>query len=301
MTGKLITLACSALFAGAAAQAARGQTTAVECAGPVYEAKEVTRRAVLVEKPEPGFTEEARANGVSGKVTISAVLCGDGRVTDIRVGEGLPHGMTERAVEAARRIKFRPAKKDGRAVSQWLRIEYLFDVTEGDDCRQKPGLCAGLLVQTVGVQGNRRMKAAEILSRIKTKPGDVYDPAQVQRDLQALLEPPNFDPAATFVSMTDGAGGVVVIFTVMERPIIRDIAFDGLESAGDDEVRAALRERIPGFVTESPYDAGKAEHASRVIRDLLAARGLPNSTVEVRVEEVSAVSVALTFVVKERR
>jgi TonB family protein len=94
----------------------------------VMRAGEVTRRAVLVSKPEPGFTEQARRNNVTGVVKLRLALRADGTVSDISVLKGLPDGLTERAIEAARRIRFTPAQKDGRNVSQWVSVEYNFNI-----------------------------------------------------------------------------------------------------------------------------------------------------------------------------
>ena len=42
--------------------------------------------------------------------------------------KGLPHGLTERAIAAARAIQFTPTQKDGQAVSQWVTVEYNFEI-----------------------------------------------------------------------------------------------------------------------------------------------------------------------------
>src|SRR5215207_2969051 len=98
------------------------------CSGPVYSAKEVTRRAKITYLREPGYTEKARANGVRGRVVLTAVLCRTGKVTDIKVVESLPDGLTEEAVESTRGIRFEPAEKDGQAVSQTLKRECNFNL-----------------------------------------------------------------------------------------------------------------------------------------------------------------------------
>ncbi|MBD0373542.1 MAG: energy transducer TonB, partial [Pyrinomonadaceae bacterium] len=46
----------------------------------------------------------------------------------IRAVKGLPDGLTEKAIAAARQIKFVPAQKDGRNVSQYIQIEYNFNL-----------------------------------------------------------------------------------------------------------------------------------------------------------------------------
>ena len=93
-----------------------------------FNAKDVTRKAVLLSKPEPGFTEEARKNNVTGVVKLRMVLSAGGSVSNISVVKGLPDGLTEKAIQAARRINFSPAQKDGRNVSQWVTIEYNFNI-----------------------------------------------------------------------------------------------------------------------------------------------------------------------------
>ncbi len=96
--------------------------------GPVFTSQEVTRKAVLVLRREPQYTEEARQAHLSGNVRIKAVLSTSGKVTNIEVTKSLSHGLTEKAIEAARQIVFIPAMKDGKFVSQTFMAEYNFSV-----------------------------------------------------------------------------------------------------------------------------------------------------------------------------
>lgn len=93
----------------------------------IYSPKDVDVKARILSRPEPIYTEEARRNQVSGTVILRAVFSASGQMTNIRVVSGLPNGLTERAIEAARQIRFTPAMKDGRAVSQYIQIEYNFN------------------------------------------------------------------------------------------------------------------------------------------------------------------------------
>lgn len=94
----------------------------------VFKHDATTTRAEITSKPEPLYTEQARQLGISGTVRLRMVLSFDGKVRHILVVAGLKGGLTEMAVEAARRIKFTPATKDGRPVSQFVTIEYNFHV-----------------------------------------------------------------------------------------------------------------------------------------------------------------------------
>lgn len=94
----------------------------------IFTAKEVDKKLQLTKKPEPSYTDEAKAKGVEGIVVLTAVFSSAGKVTDIRVVSGLPYGMTERAIEAARKIKFVPAMKEGKHVSIRMQLEYNFNL-----------------------------------------------------------------------------------------------------------------------------------------------------------------------------
>lgn len=94
----------------------------------VFSARDVSRKAQVTDKPEPLYTEEARKNQVTGTVTLSMVLNANGTVTNIAAVSRLPDGLTEKAIEAARRIRFIPAEKDGHKVSQYAKIMYNFNI-----------------------------------------------------------------------------------------------------------------------------------------------------------------------------
>ena len=86
-----------------------------------------TRAAVIKHQPLAGSTPAARANQVEGKIILSLVLSTSGEATHIDVVEGLPFGLNEEAIEAARLIEFEPAMhREGRLLAQWMRVEYVF-------------------------------------------------------------------------------------------------------------------------------------------------------------------------------
>src|SRR2546421_28087 len=104
--------------------APRAETTSSN----IWNAKDVTRKAIVVWKSEPWYTQAARAHRVVGTVVVQAVFGENGYVTDITVVRGLKDGLDENAIEAARNIRFFPAEKDGQRVSQRMLLEYNFDL-----------------------------------------------------------------------------------------------------------------------------------------------------------------------------
>jgi len=94
----------------------------------VYPAPQVTERARVLLKPEPQYTEDARRNQITGRVVLRVVFSRTGEVTNIRAIHALPFGLTERAIAAARLIRFRPATKAGRSVNVYMQLEYNFNL-----------------------------------------------------------------------------------------------------------------------------------------------------------------------------
>ena len=87
---------------------------------------EVTTKAIVLAKPEPAYTDEARGAHITGTVVLRAVFSADGTIRHILIVRGLPLGLTEQAVMAAQRIRFTPATVDGVPVSMFVQLEYNF-------------------------------------------------------------------------------------------------------------------------------------------------------------------------------
>ena len=94
----------------------------------IFQGRDVTTKARLLSKPEPQYTEEARKNQITGTVVLKVVFASSGQITNIQTMRGLPYGLTEKAIAAARNIRFEPATKDGHKVSMWMQLEYNFNL-----------------------------------------------------------------------------------------------------------------------------------------------------------------------------
>jgi len=94
----------------------------------IYKNSELTTKPRVLSRPNPDYNEIARKDKVSGTVVLRCVFGADGRIRHIGVISGLPDGLTQRAIDAAKLIKFIPATKDGRPVSVWMQLEYNFNL-----------------------------------------------------------------------------------------------------------------------------------------------------------------------------
>ena len=96
----------------------------------IVSAKESDSRAEITAKPKPSYTKEARRIGIQGFVTLKVLLSASGKISRVRVVKGLRAGLTESAIRVACKIEFKPATKDGQAVSQWVTAEYVFRLAD---------------------------------------------------------------------------------------------------------------------------------------------------------------------------
>lgn len=68
---------------------------------------------VILTKPLPGYTKLAREKNVTGSVLLIVTFRTNGLISGIKVKDGLDSGLTERAIEATKRIRFLPPERNG--------------------------------------------------------------------------------------------------------------------------------------------------------------------------------------------
>ena len=75
---------------------------------------------------EPEFTDDARRANYQGSVSIKLIVDSQGNPQDVRLVSHLGMGLDEKAIEAVRQYKFRPAMYEGHAVSVQILVEVDF-------------------------------------------------------------------------------------------------------------------------------------------------------------------------------
>jgi TonB family protein len=268
------------------------------CVGRIFQSGEIPigQKAKIIFKPAPNMTQEALQHDVHGRVVLEGVLCRTGRVTDLRVIEGLTYGMTDEAIKAARSVKFIPAEVKWHSVSQTIRFEYLFNDRGAGGIAANDA--AGGLVERIEVVGYRRISRADIIKHIQTKLGEPYSQEQIQRDLASILSTGNFDALRTRVTMEAGVrGGVVIVFEVQELPLISEVKFHGLGRVSESLIVQILLDNHIDVRNGAVYDPTKVRVAIDVITRFLKSNERNDVKVEERTERVSATNVALSFVI----
>jgi outer membrane protein assembly factor BamA len=101
-------------------------------------------------------------------------------------------------------------------------------------------------VVAVSVTGNTHIPTDRILSVVRTKVGDPFDPAVVQQDLRAIADLGFFADQAPPI-IRQRPDGVAITFRVIENPVVTSIRFNGNKSVSADTL-LALMDTAPGQV-----------------------------------------------------
>lgn len=88
----------------------------------------VTTAFKIISKPKATYTDAARINNVQGSVLVKVTLLASGQIGSVTAVRGLPHGLTERAIAAARQIKFEPKKINGIPQTTIVTFDYGFNI-----------------------------------------------------------------------------------------------------------------------------------------------------------------------------
>lgn len=81
---------------------------------------------------KPAYTAEAMRAQIQGKVEMQTVVGTDGRPGDITVTQSLDkeHGLDDKAVDALKRWRFAPGRKDGKAVPVQVSVLMTFTLKD---------------------------------------------------------------------------------------------------------------------------------------------------------------------------
>ena len=158
----------------------------------------------------------------------------------------------------------------------------------------------GSTIESIDIQGNRRMTDDEILKLISTRVGQTLDDDQLQKDLKAILPSGQFVEAATRVRTEPSrTGQAVVIFEVTELPLIQSLDLAGLKYVPREELEEYLSTEKPVVKAGTPCRYSDLRRYRELIRTYLARRGFEQATVTVVEHEVSATSLSIIFQIDE--
>lgn len=87
-----------------------------------------TEALKIISRPQPKYTDAARQNQVTGTVTLKVTFTASGQIGSVAPVNGLPYGLTEQAIAAAKQIRFEPPKRNGVPYAISKTVTYTFTI-----------------------------------------------------------------------------------------------------------------------------------------------------------------------------
>ena len=112
----------------------------------------------------------------------------------------------------------------------------------------------------IEVHGNRSVPAEAVRAHIFSRPGDVYDPAAIERDFNSLWNTGYFEDIR-FEREATPKGWILHVY-VKEKPRIKEINYLGISAISKSDILDRFKEAKVGISVESQYDPTKAKKAS---------------------------------------
>lgn len=106
----------------------------------------------------------------------------------------------------------------------------------------EPAVQVGAIQKSIAiikVKGNKAISSATILSKIKSKPGDVFSQDQLNADLKRLFSLGFFTDIS--IETEDYEKGVAVTFVVSEKPLISSIIFIGNRALRSEKLKKEMK------------------------------------------------------------
>jgi TonB family protein len=85
-----------------------------------YQPPIANRGATILHQVPFSSTAESRKKNISGSLALTVEMRADGTVGEVKIVQGLGHGLDESAMEAARQIVFLPAVKERKFVTVYM-------------------------------------------------------------------------------------------------------------------------------------------------------------------------------------
>ncbi len=111
-----------------------------------------------------------------------------------------------------------------------------------------PASADGEKLVEVRVQGNRRIESAAILNTIKMRAGDALTGEKTDTDIRAIYKLGHFQDVQALKEESDR--GVVLVYLVQEKAIVREITFEGNKEISTDKLKEALEFRLNAVFSE---------------------------------------------------
>jgi len=155
------------------------------------------------------------------------------------------------------------------------------------------GNAASGTIQRIEIAGQKKIEKDAIEARLKSKVGGPYSEALVKEDVESLFKSGYFYDVV--VNREGSGAGIVLTYTVVEKPSIAEIVFEGNSELKSDELLEGS-----GLKTYEIVSQPKLRDAVDKIQKMYEDKGYFLAKIDMKVEDVTVnETVKVTFNIKE--
>lgn len=125
----------------------------------------------------------------------------------------------------------------------------------------------------VRIEGNVTIPKSDIARHVKTRPGRKATQSMIKDDVDALIRTRWFATVEPIVTRSDT--GLVLVYRVLERPIVKRVEFRGAK-----KIKREKLESLTNLKVGSPYDVSANRECARRIEEHYHEKGYAFATVE---------------------
>jgi outer membrane protein insertion porin family len=155
-----------------------------------------------------------------------------------------------------------------------------------------PAAAAENLISDVVVSGNRRIESPAIFNAIKVKAGDRLFEDKVDDDVKAIFALGYFSDVKALTDVTPK--GILLTYAVTEKPVLREIVFEGNKALGNDKLREAMDLKVNMI-----FSAKELLKSIKKIKKLYTDEGYSQAEIDPVKEQTSAYDLRLTLKISE--
>jgi len=144
------------------------------------------------------------------------------------------------------------------------------------------------VIGSIRVAGNRSVTTAEILSRVRSREGQVFDAATAAQDTKRIAELPGVEYSYYNKEVVDGR--VQLTFVVVERNLVRSITFVGNRRIKQSKLSDQLDFKLGDYLDPILAEAGR-----KAVVDYYRERGYTFASVTLDTEQLSYGKVIYTI------
>jgi outer membrane protein insertion porin family len=151
-----------------------------------------------------------------------------------------------------------------------------------------PAVAQSSTIKTIRVEGNKRVEPETVRTYLRFNIGDPYDPAKVDQSIKSLFA------TGLFADVSIDREGAGVVVTVVENPVVNQVAFEG-----NREVDKATLEAEVQLKPRSVFTRAKAQADVQRILDIYRRQGRFAASVDPKIIELEHSRVNVVFEINE--